>query len=522
MLRTGLTLVLLSAFSSAPVLAQELNAISKVEVSGDATKVVVVVTGSRRPTFQAYQQKAPVRVVVDLVKSQLQNVPATVSPASEGILKEVRTTQMGAAGRELARLEIVFNDDVDYQMDADGNALRLTATRRINPAVAAAEKAAAEKAAAEKIAAEKAAAEKLALEKAAAEKAAAEKLAMEKAAAAEKLALEKAAAERAAADKLAMEKAAEKAAADKLEIARLEKEKTEKAAQEKAAILEIARLEKEKAEKQRIEREATDRAAAAARASELARLEKEKAEQETAAKTAQIARLEKERADRDAAARSSEQQRVDRERQVEKEKLARQDKAEQERLEKIRAEVARAETAKREQQSVAAAPAAGSERHGSAADAPSTREGDDTFGGKPAASKPAPVASHAAASEGSREAEGESGGGPRVLTFVGFKNVGEQSVIVVRTNDKVAFNVRKVGQNKIVLELENCRILLRNNQRILDTSYFPRTAIKMITPEEHEGAGKTVRILVELSEEVPYESKQENNTVSVLFQRPAG
>ena len=114
----------------------------------DAQKSTIIVTGSRRPTFQAYTQKAPVRVVLDLVKSQLQNVPAaqpaTPKELTAGVLvTDVRTQQMGTAGRELARVEIVFADDIDYVVDADGTALKLTATRRINPAVLAAEAAAA-------------------------------------------------------------------------------------------------------------------------------------------------------------------------------------------------------------------------------------------------------------------------------------------------------------------------------------------------------------------------------------------
>ncbi|MEW5854561.1 MAG: AMIN domain-containing protein, partial [Myxococcota bacterium] len=149
------------------VAAQELNTISKVEVSGEGDKATVLVTGSRRPTFQAYQQKAPVRVVVDLVKSRLSNVPAKTAPEGNTVVKEIHASQMGGAGRELTRIEIVFHDDVDYQVDADGNALRLTATRRAKPAqplVAEEEKKKAEEAKAAELA--KAEAEKKAKEEA--------------------------------------------------------------------------------------------------------------------------------------------------------------------------------------------------------------------------------------------------------------------------------------------------------------------------------------------------------------------
>ena len=87
-----------------PAQAQELNAISKVDVKVEGQKTTVVVTGSRRPTFQAYTQKAPPRVVLDLVKSTLVNLPPSTPQAKGQLLTEVRATQMGAAGRELARL----------------------------------------------------------------------------------------------------------------------------------------------------------------------------------------------------------------------------------------------------------------------------------------------------------------------------------------------------------------------------------------------------------------------------------
>ena len=112
-----------------PAQAQELNAISKVDVKVEGQKTTVVVTGSRRPTFQAYTQKAPPRVVLDLVKSTLVNLPPSTPQAKGQLLTEVRATQMGAAGRELAQLELVFAEEIDYQVDADGSALKVSITR---------------------------------------------------------------------------------------------------------------------------------------------------------------------------------------------------------------------------------------------------------------------------------------------------------------------------------------------------------------------------------------------------------
>ncbi|MBI5496925.1 MAG: AMIN domain-containing protein [Deltaproteobacteria bacterium] len=523
--RTMAGAVIVVVLGAGSAQAQELNAISRMDISGDAQKTTVVVVGSRRPTFQAYTQKAPVRVVVDLVKSQLKNVPASTPAPTGSLLTEVRAVQMGAAGRELARLEIVFADEIDYQVDTDGNALRLTASRHVRPGARPAQPLLAQAPAPPPAQPAPApaptqgapavpAAEPLppppavtpapsapgaqpvvsgttadlAAEKARAEE---ERVAREKAEkeAAEKARAEKAKAEKEAAEKARVEKAqAEKAAAEK---ARAEREQAEREAAEKA------RAEREAAEKVRAEKERAQREAV-----EKARFEKAKAERDAAER----ARMEKEQADRDAAERV----RVERAR------------AEEERLARMKEDVARAE-ARRERAEPVTTTAA-KDPAGSAADAPAAhREREEVGGSGTAPPAPAPVAARVEkAPEPRAQEEGGGGGAPRVMTFVGFKNAGEQSLVTVRTSDKVSFNVRKIGQNKVAIELDNTRILLRNNQRSLDTSFFPRTAIKSINPEEVKGSGHSVRIVVELAEEVPFESRQEGNVVTVAFTRPAG
>jgi hypothetical protein len=346
-----------------------------------------------------------------LVKGQLLGVPPSQVPATPQLVTEIRAMQLGGPGRELSRLEVVFADDVDYTMEADGNSLRLAAVRRIKgaqPLVA------------------------------------------------------KANPPSTPADKGANPPALAGASAVPILSPPVAK-----------APDEDGRLAQEKADRERL---------AMAKA-EQARLAQEQAEQERLA----------------------------------------QEKAEQERLEKGRLEMLKRQAFRAE--AVSQAPTdskAEDAAWGGQAESPpdpSPRRGEDEgFGGESAAATAQP----ATVEEPDEPVGTDVSGEPRVMTFVGFKNIGEQSVVVVRTNDRVAFNVRKVGQNQIMIELENTCILVRNNQRPLDTSFFPRTAVRMISPEEQEGAGRSVRILVDLAEEVPYAPRQEGNLVTVSFQRPAG
>ena len=66
-----------------PAQAQELNALSKVDVKVEGQKTTVVVTGSRGATFQADTQKAAPPVVLGLVKCKLVTRPRSTPQAEE-------------------------------------------------------------------------------------------------------------------------------------------------------------------------------------------------------------------------------------------------------------------------------------------------------------------------------------------------------------------------------------------------------------------------------------------------------
>jgi colicin import membrane protein len=105
------------------------------------------------------------------------------------------------------------------------------------------------------------------------------------------------------------------------------------------------------------------------------------------------------------------------------------------------------------------------------------------------------------------------------MTWLGFQQTRDSSRVFIKTNAPVQFHVVEEGRNLIVLELENTRIPLRNNQRFLDTHWFD-TAVTMIVPREIEGISRNVRVEIQLKNRVPYTTGQEGNLVYVNFQRP--
>lgn len=111
-----------------------------------------------------------------------------------------------------------------------------------------------------------------------------------------------------------------------------------------------------------------------------------------------------------------------------------------------------------------------------------------------------------------------AGGGRRSMTYIGFKNSGTQSRVFARMNDAAEFNVRKEGDNLIVLEIKNATIPLRNNKNHLDATFFD-SPVKMITPSEIEDATPTIRITIEMKSAVPFETKVEGREIAIYFKK---
>lgn len=104
--------------------------------------------------------------------------------------------------------------------------------------------------------------------------------------------------------------------------------------------------------------------------------------------------------------------------------------------------------------------------------------------------------------------------GPRNMTLCGFRFMSNVSRVFVRTNYKAEFSVNKMGDKKVVVELPNTNIPLRNNRNFLDAQYFA-SPVKLITPMV--GGGGITRIEIELKNDVPFQSRQVENEIQIDF-----
>lgn len=105
---------------------------------------------------------------------------------------------------------------------------------------------------------------------------------------------------------------------------------------------------------------------------------------------------------------------------------------------------------------------------------------------------------------------------PRAMTGVGFKFMTGTSRVIVHTNAKAQFAVRRMGDNRVVIEVQNTSIPIFNNQRFLDTHFFA-SPIRMITPKAHDGATPTVEVEIELKNEVDFTQSQHGDQIWVDF-----
>jgi hypothetical protein len=111
-----------------------------------------------------------------------------------------------------------------------------------------------------------------------------------------------------------------------------------------------------------------------------------------------------------------------------------------------------------------------------------------------------------------------TGEGPRAMTYVGFRNLAASSEIFARLTGPSQHEVRREGDNLLVLEVRNATIPLTNNKNHLDTTFFD-SPVKMITPTEIDDARPTTRLIIEMKENVPYRTEVRGNEITIVFQK---
>ncbi len=104
------------------------------------------------------------------------------------------------------------------------------------------------------------------------------------------------------------------------------------------------------------------------------------------------------------------------------------------------------------------------------------------------------------------------------MSWIGFQQFKEVSRVLVRTTEPVKYKVDTSKPNVVTLILENVNVSLRNNTRQLDTRFFD-SPVRYIQPKVIEGPSPSVRIDIYLRRQVPFKEVQNDNVLSLDFQR---
>jgi len=106
---------------------------------------------------------------------------------------------------------------------------------------------------------------------------------------------------------------------------------------------------------------------------------------------------------------------------------------------------------------------------------------------------------------------------PAVIEKIDFSaGKSGRSSIVIGTGYPVSYQIEKISDRLIIIELENCTLPRHRRNRPLITTRF-ETAVDRIIPVQAPDETHTVDIIVELRERVPYRTEQSGNLLFVHF-----
>jgi hypothetical protein len=504
-------------------LAQEgkadLNTITSVTVKGGTVEIV----GTKKPNFTTFTMTDPPRLVIDISEAVFSGVKEDQT-VGNGIISGIRTAIYGSDESAIARVLIGYENEVETDIQATGNALVVSVQGGGGAAVAARPAAPAGTGAAgtapagtgtapagtgtagtgtvaagtgttpggtPEQATVAARTDRQAQERAAADATAAAQV--------DRQAQERAAANATAAaqvDRQAQERAAADAAAAARADAEARKQAEARAAADRKAQEEAARVAAQQAEKERLQQEREAKAASAA-------AEKQRREEEARAAAEQKKRqqAEAQASTASAAEEKKRQQAEERQRRQEEAQAAAEEKKRQQEETRATAEDRKREQAEERQRQREEAQAAAEERKRQQQESRQTRIAQ--------AETP-----RAEPRQGDRIA---TSSGRSTMTLVGFAQESTSSRVFLRTTQPVQFNVTE-GDRVVFVVLEDTGIAESNNTRPLDTSFFD-TAVKSVDADA--GPSRTVRVAIRLKEQVSYQTRQDGNELSIEFQRPA-
>ncbi len=105
--------------------------------------------------------------------------------------------------------------------------------------------------------------------------------------------------------------------------------------------------------------------------------------------------------------------------------------------------------------------------------------------------------------------------GNHTLTYIGFRQKAAESEVFVRLDSKAEYKIQRAGQ-RVLIELPKTRVNVRNNERELDTSFFP----SHVTRVQAVPSGAGTRIEIDLRDEVEPRVDRIGTTIAISFPNP--
>jgi type IV pilus assembly protein PilQ len=99
------------------------------------------------------------------------------------------------------------------------------------------------------------------------------------------------------------------------------------------------------------------------------------------------------------------------------------------------------------------------------------------------------------------------------IEFTGAE--GGESLVTIGTTNAVRYDMQKVGERKLQLELFDTRVPQYRKRPLITTRF--ESAVDRVTPVQTPQMGNTAVIVFELRESVPYEIEQDDNFIFVRF-----
>ena len=106
----------------------------------------------------------------------------------------------------------------------------------------------------------------------------------------------------------------------------------------------------------------------------------------------------------------------------------------------------------------------------------------------------------------------------RAMESIGFQQFKEASRVFVRTTEPVKYRIDTSRPLTVVLILENTKIPLKNNKRVLPVKYFD-SPVYRITPRVIEGPSPSTHIEIQLRRAAKFNQVQNDTMLALDFAR---